>query len=163
MLQPVPSRQRAAGSNSAGSTPNRYSDARVLDHEATDPARTGLGARLRQLRLEQDPPMSLRALARAAGVDHSYIQRLEAGDRRLPGPDVLRALAWALMVPPADLLIAAGYIPVEAAWQVREAVDDASYRLLLRQAESVRDSREREFIAAAIRTAIGTLPHPPRG
>ncbi len=55
------------------------------------------------------------ALARAAGIDPSYLSRLEHGEREPPGRALVLALAGSLSLSPGDtdvLLVAAGHLPV---------------------------------------------------
>lgn len=66
-----------------------------------------LGEAVAQLRSERG--MSLRALAAAADVDATWLMRLERGQYHSPDGRLLRQLAGALEVPPADLMIAAGF------------------------------------------------------
>ena len=74
-------------------------------------------------------------LARVADYDHSYISRLESGDRD-PLRDTVDALAAALALTPAErvvLHVAAGFIPAEldhddvadALWALMDANHDA--------------------------------------
>lgn len=53
--------------------------------------------------------LGLRELARAAGVDPTWIMRLERGEYAEPNPRLLGALARALEVDVTDLYLAAGY------------------------------------------------------
>src|SRR4051794_3847056 len=66
-----------------------------------------LATRIRQLRTAAG--LSVRALAVAAGVDFSWIARLERGEYRSPDPRSLWRLARALDAEPADLYLTAGY------------------------------------------------------
>lgn len=43
-------------------------------------------------------------LAKKAGLNHSYVSRLESGQRRYPAPRITKALADALGVPMAAIL-----------------------------------------------------------
>lgn len=52
------------------------------------------GFLLRKLREEKN--LSLRDLAKLAGIDHAYIHRLETGDKESPSDDVLAKLIRAL-------------------------------------------------------------------
>lgn len=61
---------------------------------------------LRTKRQEQNFTVS--ALARASGLSHSYIRRLENAEIRLPSLRVIQALAQALSVSPEAILQAAG-------------------------------------------------------
>ena len=64
--------------------------------------------------LRETAGLTQSGLARAVGVNSGYISRLEAGERSAPGADLVRALADALQLAPAErdrLLAAAGYLP----------------------------------------------------
>lgn len=63
---------------------------------------TGIGGRVRQLREERG--MSQFELGKRSGVDSSYINRLEKGERDNPGVDVVQRLAAALETTMAYLL-----------------------------------------------------------
>ena len=58
--------------------------------------------------------LSLREVARRAGIDPASLSRLEAGKLLRPTPENLRALAGVLDVPLADLYAAADYLPATA-------------------------------------------------
>ncbi|MCL4545348.1 MAG: helix-turn-helix domain-containing protein [Chloroflexi bacterium] len=66
------------------------------------------GELLAQFRRRAD--LSQRALAKAVGVDPSYINRLEHGERQPPASDLTRALAAALKLDPTetDVLVFSG-------------------------------------------------------
>lgn len=57
-------------------------------------AQPALGATLQYLREQRG--LSLRELARLAGIDHAYIYRLENGDKESPSTEVLAKLTRAL-------------------------------------------------------------------
>lgn len=67
-----------------------------------------LGGVLRSARLARE--LSFREAAEAAGLAVSHLQRLERGEVRRPGVDVLRRLAGAYGVAYEELLVAAGYL-----------------------------------------------------
>lgn len=74
-------------------------------------AATGFGAALQQLRKREN--MSQAELSRRAGFDHSYLSRLEAGDR-IPSRNAVRSIAYALRLTRndrSDLYAAAGFLP----------------------------------------------------
>jgi HTH-type transcriptional regulator, competence development regulator len=75
---------------------------------------TGFGAKLRALR--QEKGMTLRTLAEAAGVDFTYLSKIE-NDRveHLPSVETIRDLAQALEVEPMQLLQLANKLPPELA------------------------------------------------
>lgn len=70
------------------------------------------GKKLRELRLQND--MTLRALAEAAGVDFTYLSKIE-NDKvgYLPGAETIRDLAQALEVDAICLLELANKLPPE--------------------------------------------------
>lgn len=55
---------------------------------------TAVGTAVRKLRETQG--LSIRELARAAEVDHSYLSRIESGEAQNPSTRVLRDIAAAL-------------------------------------------------------------------
>lgn len=63
--------------------------------------RGGFGGYLHELRRER--AITIRHLAAAAGVHHTYISKLERGDRQAPEEAVVEALAAALQATPAQL------------------------------------------------------------
>jgi transcriptional regulator with XRE-family HTH domain len=75
---------------------------------------TGFGAKVRQLR--QEKGMTLRVLAEAAGVDFTYLSKIE-NDRLeySPGVETIRDLAQALEVDAMELLQLANKLPPELA------------------------------------------------
>jgi transcriptional regulator with XRE-family HTH domain len=71
-----------------------------------------LGRRLRQLRKEKG--LTLRSLAEAAGVDFTYLSKIENEKVGYsPGADTIRALAVALGVDSLELLRLADKVPPE--------------------------------------------------
>lgn len=103
------------------------------------PGSAAFGALLRRLRTERG--LSQNALSRAAGVDPSYVNRLERtgpdgngaapGARTLPSRPIITALALALDLSYAErdrFLYAAGLAP-EVDWQAR--CEEAEARLAL--------------------------------
>jgi len=75
---------------------------------------TGFGARLRELR--QEKGMTLRTLAEAAGVDFTYLSKIE-NERveHLPSVETIRDLAHALEEDAMELLQLANKLPPELA------------------------------------------------
>ncbi len=53
--------------------------------------------------------LSRREVSELAGVDYSYIGKLESGVYQMPNPEVLRSIAEAIQCKPADLHVLAGY------------------------------------------------------
>jgi transcriptional regulator with XRE-family HTH domain len=75
------------------------------------------GRTLRRLRQANPPHLSQSKLADQAGLDHSYVSRLEAGQRR-PSRDAVVILASVLQLNDHDraqLFHAAGFAPDDAA------------------------------------------------
>jgi transcriptional regulator with XRE-family HTH domain len=64
------------------------------------------GGYIRHLRTQRE--LSLRGLAKVAGIDSGALTRLENG-KTTPTPRTIKALAVALDVPVADLFVRAGY------------------------------------------------------
>src|SRR6266568_7151681 len=64
------------------------------------------GGYIRHLRTQRK--LSMRGLAKVAGVDSGALTRLESG-KTTPTPHTIKALAIALDVPLADLFVRAGY------------------------------------------------------
>jgi transcriptional regulator with XRE-family HTH domain len=76
------------------------------------PARDSFGHVLERVRLQAG--LSQNALAQRAGINASFVNRLESGDRKRPSDIVTLALAHGLNLDAADtdaLLLAAGYAP----------------------------------------------------
>src|SRR5262245_31048936 len=63
--------------------------------------RGGFGGYLHDLRVERG--LTIRQLAAAAGVHHTYISKLERGDRQAPEEAIAEALAAALDATPSQL------------------------------------------------------------
>jgi transcriptional regulator with XRE-family HTH domain len=79
---------------------------------ASDAAPGEFGALLHALR--QRAHLSQGALAKSAGIDPSYVNRLERGEREPPKREIVAALAAGLRLPPQEedqLLVAAGHLP----------------------------------------------------
>jgi transcriptional regulator with XRE-family HTH domain len=98
--------------------------------------------------------MSQSAVAARAGVDRSYVNRLEAGERGVPAPSALEALAAALDLaePEADqLFAAAGLLP-----RSLRALGAADPTLLL-LARRLTDPGISTESRAALRTAVEAL------
>lgn len=68
------------------------------------------GYKIKEARLSKD--LSLRALANLAGLDYSYISRLEKGSHT-PSRETVIKIAKALDMQTDELMIAAGYAPIE--------------------------------------------------
>lgn len=91
-----------------------------------------LGERLRQLRKEKK--LTLRGLAEAAGVDFTYLSKIETGKAGYsPGADTIRALAAILGVDPLELLVLADKVPPE----LQGVSEDAKARRFLSRAQEI--------------------------
>ena len=91
-----------------------------------------LGKRLRKLR--QDKGFTLRSLAEAAGVDFSYLSKIENGKPGyVPGADTIRTLAEALGVDALELLRLADKVPPE----LKSLSSNAKARRFFRRAQEV--------------------------
>ena len=121
--------------------------------DPNDPqATSGFAELLRQHRIATGT--SQHALARAAGIDASYLHRLERGDREPPKLEVATALADALGLEPADrdrLLVAAGHLPTAIA--TLGPLDPT----LLTVAATLADPSMADADRLALRLALGTL------
>ena len=90
------------------------------------------GKRLRQLR--QEKGFTLRSLAEAAGVDFTYLSKIENGKLGYsPSADTIRAFARALDVDSLDLLRAADKVPPE----LQRVTGNAHARRFLERAEQL--------------------------
>lgn len=67
-------------------------------------AQSGLGALLRKLREARD--LSSRELGQLADVDHTYIYRLETGEKQSPSEEVLARLLRVLRAKPREVEMA---------------------------------------------------------
>ena len=90
------------------------------------------GERLRQLRKEKN--LTLRSLAEAAGVDFTYLSKIENGKVGYsPGADTIRAFAAALEADPLDLLQLADKVPPE----LQGLSEDAKARRFFNRAQDI--------------------------
>ncbi|ADU31007.1 helix-turn-helix domain-containing protein [Evansella cellulosilytica] len=65
------------------------------------------GLYLKSLRIEKN--LTMRELDKRSGVSHSYISKMESGQKGIPSPDILRKLAEPLSVRYQKLMIKAGH------------------------------------------------------
>ncbi len=110
------------------------------------------GQVLKELRLGRG--LSQAAVAARAGVDRSYVNRLEAGERAAPGPAAVEALAEALQLTDAEadrLLAAAGLLP-----RSLRRLGPADPTLLL-LAQRLTDRNLSPAARAALRAAVTTI------
>ena len=90
------------------------------------------GERLRQLRKEKN--LTLRGLAEAAGIDFTYLSKIENGKAGYsPGADTIRALAAVLEADPLDLLQLADKVPPE----LQGVSEDAKARRFFNRAQEI--------------------------
>lgn len=88
-----------------------------------------LGTRMRQLRRERG--LTLRTVAEAAGVDQTYLSKIENNKPGfVPGAETVRALALALGADPLELLELAGKVPPELQHMASSAAGRRFYRCL---------------------------------
>lgn len=86
-----------------------------------------LGTRIRQLRRERG--LTLRVLSERAGVDHTYLSKIENNKPGFePGAEKIRALASALGADPLELLELAGKVPPELQHMASSAAGRRFYR-----------------------------------
>ncbi|GDX69381.1 hypothetical protein LBMAG38_04720 [Chloroflexota bacterium] len=110
------------------------------------------GELLRALRQQLD--LSQGQLAQRVGLDRSYINRIEAGERGAPGADVILLIADALKLgaPDTDALLSAGRHPIRAL--VTLGLDDPT---LLALARILTDETLEASARASLRTTIDTV------
>jgi len=110
------------------------------------------GELLRVLRQQLD--LSQGQLAQRVGLDRSYINRIEAGERGAPGADVILLIADALRLgaPDTDALLSAGGHPIRAL--VTLGLDDPT---LLALARILTDETLEASARASLRTTIDTV------
>ena len=81
--------------------------------------------------LRRSAGLTLKQVGRTAHVSNAYLSQLERGVRRPPHPDILKRLARAYKVPPAELLIAAGYLDERAHDAPARVSVEAAYQHVL--------------------------------
>lgn len=90
------------------------------------------GERLRRLRKEKK--MTLRGLAEAAGVDFTYLSKIENGKAGYsPGADTIRTLAGVLEIDALELLRLADKVPPE----LQGITGDANARRFFNRAQKI--------------------------
>jgi HTH-type transcriptional regulator, competence development regulator len=90
------------------------------------------GKRLRELRKNKE--LTLRALAGSAGVDFTYLSKIENGKAGyLPGAETIRTLASLLDADPLDLLRLADKVPPE----LQSLSEDATARRFFQRATEI--------------------------
>jgi transcriptional regulator with XRE-family HTH domain len=124
----------------------------VSKEQAQEKQENRFGELLRRFRVSRG--RSQAAVASAAGMDRSYVNRLEAGERGAPAEAAVDALAAALDLNDAEadeLFAAAGYLP-----RSLRTLGPADPTLLL-LAQRLTDPRLSAGSRAALRTAITLL------
>ncbi|HEU5315178.1 MAG TPA: helix-turn-helix transcriptional regulator [Chloroflexota bacterium] len=119
---------------------------------AGDPGGPSFGETLRELRLVRG--VSQAAVAARAGIDRSYVNRLEAGERGAPAEAGTEALARALDLTDAEadrLFAAAGLLP-----RSLRAVGPTDPTILL-LAQRLTDPRLSPEARAALRATVETI------
>ncbi len=81
---------------------------------------TGFAETLRRLRLDHPERLSIREVSRRAGIDVSYLSRMEKGEVPPPREEIILRLAQVLGADPDSLLEPADMIPPD----VREIIRD---------------------------------------
>jgi transcriptional regulator with XRE-family HTH domain len=87
------------------------------------------GPYLRELR--RAAGLTLKQVESVARVSNAYLSQIERGLRNPPHPDILKRLATVYEVPPADLLIKAGYLDDHAEASVSRLKVEAAYKHVL--------------------------------
>ncbi len=108
------------------------------------------GAKVRRWRLDLEPPLTQRELARRIGVSDGFLAHVETG-RTLPGVHTLSALASALGVSETEMLHAAGYLNATSATQNNDLVTDPELRLFFRDEWPSLTEEERGLLKDFIR------------
>lgn len=110
------------------------------------------GDALRAVRVRMN--LSQGQVAQRVGLDRSYVNRLEAGERGAPSAQVIVAMATALDLDESDTdhLLLAGGLPVKAL--VELGLDDPT---LLALARRLADARVPEANRAALRSTIDAI------
>jgi transcriptional regulator with XRE-family HTH domain len=113
----------------------------------------GFGAKLRELR--QEKGMTLRALAEAAGVDFTYLSKIE-NDRLdySPGVETIRDLAQALGVEPMELLQLANKLPPELA----KLAGSPSARRFFQRAQEIASPKDWDALLDLLETRQSARP-----
>lgn len=123
-----------------------------METEKSEPGGSEFGGVLRQLREARG--LSQSALAARARLDRSYINRLEAGERGVPAPAAIEALARALDLTDTDadrFYVSAGQLP--RSLQALGATDPT----LLLLAQRLTDPRLSVAARAALRSTVETI------
>jgi transcriptional regulator with XRE-family HTH domain len=108
-----------------------------------------LGTRIRQLRLEAR--LTLRALAERAGVDHTYLSKIENNKPGFePGAEKIRALASALGADPLELLDLAGKVPPE----LQHMASSAAGRRFYRCSKGITSSEDWDTLSAVLEKTL---------
>jgi len=107
----------------------------------------GFGAKLRELR--QKKGLTLRALAEAAGVDFTYLSKIENGRLDyLPGAETIRDLAQALDIEAIGLLQLANKVPPELA----KLAGNANARRFFQRAQEIASPKDWDALLDLLET-----------
>ena len=101
--------------------------------------RDTFGSNLRSLRKERG--LTLRALAIAAEIDHSYLSKIENGKRSSPSRKLCKRIASALSLKPLEIdqfLKSGGYSMLSAEEEIPETMPLAGRDILVRAKEELR-------------------------
>jgi transcriptional regulator with XRE-family HTH domain len=114
----------------------------VVEGESGDSAMT-FGQRLRALRLERR--LNQKELAAAAGIDVTYLSKLENARLEPPAEETIRRLAAALGAEPTELLLLAHKVPSDLNPIITRSLLVPRF---LRAARNLTDEEWRALIAA---------------
>lgn len=120
-------------------------------------AQSGLGTLLRRLREARD--LSSRELGQLANIDHTYIYRLETGEKQSPSDDLLARLLRVLRAKPRELEMARFMMnnDVNPAW-VEHVLDSDMTAEMFEMGATMRHRGsgrpDMEAIAARVRRAL---------
>lgn len=93
---------------------------------------TDFGKRLKALRLERR--INQRDLAKEAGIDPTYLSKVETGRMDPPAGDTVRRLAQALAEDPTELLLLARKIPADVKDIITDTPEAAYFLRTAREA-----------------------------
>jgi transcriptional regulator with XRE-family HTH domain len=116
------------------------------------------GSPMRQLRREQG--LTLRALAEAAGVNHTYLSKIENNKPGfVPGAETVRALASALGADPLELLVVAGKVPPE----LKHMAASASGRRFYSRSKAITLPEDWDALSELLESKLQGHPERPSG
>lgn len=91
--------------------------------------------------------MSRNALAVAAGISHTEVNRIETGDRKQPSAKVLTAISTALAVPQEEMMQMAGYMPSDELSAIERAFPALKTEKQRQTVEAIVDGLSRNELA----------------